>query len=242
MAASLASAFRPGWALTVLVAGALVVLVGLGTWQLQRLQWKLALIAEVEAGLAAEPVPLPAEPEPILALDHRPVTTAGLLRYDLAFARGSAQKGGVPGARLVVPLERPGGVPIIVDMGWIPEPVEAVLSALPAPAETTLDGTVYLDHLPGKPLFRPANDLEARRWYWYDSDALRAWTGLDDLVAATLVRRPGGVERTPPIADPPAMNLRNDHLGYALTWYGLAFGLLVIYLIMGRNRAKDLST
>ena len=54
MTASLASTFRPGWALTVLVAGALVVLIGLGTWQMQRLQWKLELIAEIEAGLVAE--------------------------------------------------------------------------------------------------------------------------------------------------------------------------------------------
>jgi surfeit locus 1 family protein len=242
MAASLASTFRPGWALTVLVGAALLVLIGLGSWQVQRLQWKLDLIAEIEAGLVAEPVPLPADPEAIIALDHRPVSTAGLLRYDLAFARGSAQKGGVPGARLVVPLERPGAAPIIVDMGWMPEPVETFLDALPDAGEAALDGTVYLDHLPAKPSFRPANEPEGRRWYWYDNDALRAWTGLVDLVPATLVRRPDGIERTPPIADPPALNVRNDHLGYALTWYGLALGLAVIYLMMGRARAKELST
>jgi surfeit locus 1 family protein len=242
MTTSPASAFRPGWALTLLVAAALVVLVGLGTWQVQRLQWKLGLIAEIEAGLAAEPVPLPAGTEAIIALDHRPVTTTGRLRYDLAFARGSVQKGGQPGARLVVPLERPGAVPIIVDMGWIPEPVGDAMAALPEPGETALVGTLYVDHLPAKPLFRPANEPDARRWYWYDTDALRAWTGLGDLAPATLVRRPDGDERTPPVADPPAMNLRNDHLGYALTWYGLALGLLVIYVIMGRARAKELSS
>ncbi len=242
MTASLASTFRPGWALTVLVAGALVVLIGLGTWQVQRLQWKLELIAEIEAGLVADPVPLPAEPEAIRALDHRPVTTAGRLRYDLAFARGSVQRGGVPGARLVVPLERPGAVPIIVDMGWMPEPVGTFLDALPDASEAVLDGTIYLDHLPAKPSFRPVNEPDGRRWYWYDNDALRAWTGLGDLAPATLVRRPDAIERTPPIADPPALNVRNDHLGYALTWYGLALGLLVIYLMMGRARAKELST
>ena len=241
MTASLASTFRPGWALTVLVAAALVVLTGLGTWQVQRLQWKLDLIADIEAGLAAEPVLLPAETEAILDLDHRPVSTAGLLRYDLAFARGSAQKGGQPGARLVVPLERGDAAPIIVDMGWIPEPVEVFLDDLPAAEEMPLRGTIYLDHLPAKPTFRPANEPEGRRWYWYDTNALRAWTGLADLVPATLFRRPDGMERTPPIADPPALNVRNDHLGYALTWYGLALGLFVIYLIMGRARAKELS-
>ena len=178
-----------------------------------------------------------------MALDHRPVTSAGLLRYDLAFARGSAQKGGVPGARLVVPLERPGAAPIIVDMGWMPEPVEMSWTALPDASEATLDGTVYLDHLPAKPSV-PAGQRASRRrrWYWYDNDALRAWTG-----SMTWWRRPWSAGRTASSGRRPSpthrrLNLRNDHLGYALTWYGLAFGLLVIYLIMGRNRAKELST
>ena len=232
MAASLAGRFRPGWPLTILVAGALAVLVTLGTWQVQRLAWKLDLIERIEAGLGAEPLNLPATEAAIQALDHRPVTTSGTLRFDLAIAKGSQQKGGIPGARLIVPLERDDGIPILVDLGWIPEPVADHLGQTPAAAET-VTGTLYLDHPEAKPPFRPANEPEFRRWFWSDTTALRDWTGMPDLAAATLVRSPDGIERTPPIADPPAMTLSNDHLGYALTWYGLALGLLVIYLIMG---------
>lgn len=239
MATATAPRFRPGWLLTGLVAAALVVLLGLGTWQIQRLQWKNDLIERVEAGLAAEPVPLPDDEAGIRALDHRPVTIDGLLRFDRAFARGSQQKGGIPGARLLVPLERDDGVPVLVDLGWIPEPVGDFLGGAPTPTAPGFTATVYLDHPAAKPAFRPANEPEARRWFWLDTAALRAWTGLPDLAAATLVRRPDGRERTPPIADPPAMTLANDHLGYALTWYGLALGLLVIYLLMGRARAKE---
>lgn len=240
MTGTLARRFRPGWPLTVLVGLALAVLLGLGTWQVQRLQWKLALIERVEAGLAAAPLPLPAAAEAILALDHRPVTASGRLRYDRAFARGSEQRGGVPGARLVVPLERAAGAPVLVDMGWIAEPVEAFIDGLPAPLETTLTATVYANHLAAKPAFRPANDPAGRRWFWYDTAALRDWTGLA-LAPATLLRRPENAEAVPPIADPPVLDLRNDHLGYALTWYGLALGLFVIYLLMGRARAKETS-
>jgi surfeit locus 1 family protein len=232
MTASLAQRFRPGWLLTILVACALAVLVTLGTWQVQRMAWKLDLIERIEAGLVAEPLMLPATEDGIQTLDHRPVTTAGTLRFDLAIAKGSQQKGGIPGARLIVPLERQDGIPILVDMGWIPEPVADHLGDAPVPVET-LTGTLYLDHPEAKPPFRPANEPVFRRWFWSDTAALRDWTGMPDLAAATLVRSPDGVERTPPIADPPAMTLSNDHLGYALTWYGLALGLLVIYLIMG---------
>ena len=232
MPATLAQRFRPGWLLTILVAVALAVLVTLGTWQVQRLAWKLELIERIEAGLAAEPLDLPETEAAIQTLDHRPVVTAGLLRFDLAIAKGSQQKGGIPGARLIVPLERPDGIPILVDMGWIPEPVADHLDETPAPIEA-LTGTLYLDHPDAKPPFRPANEPEFRRWFWSDTEALRLWTGMPDLAAATLIRSPDGIERNPPIADPPAMTLSNDHLGYALTWYGLALGLLVIYLIMG---------
>ena len=239
MAADLAPRFRPGWLLTILVMAALVVLVSLGTWQAQRMAWKADLIARIEAGLEAEPVALPVTEDGIKALDQRPVATKGILRLDRAFARGSQQKGGIPGARLVAPLEREGGVSVLVDMGWIPEPVDDFLGGEPTPIEEGFSATVNLDHFSAKPPFRPANEPEARRWFWLDTEALRQWTGLPDLAAATLVRRPQGVERNPPIADPPAVTVSNDHLGYALTWYGLALGLLVIYLMMGRARAKD---
>lgn len=239
MAVGITVRFRPGWPLSLLVVGALALLVSLGTWQVQRLQWKLDLIERTRAGLAAEPVELPASASAIAKLDQRPVTAEGMLRLDLAIARGSEQRGGIPGARLVVPLERDTGAPIMVDMGWAPEPVADFLGGQPSPTAAGFSGTIRLDHLATKPLFRPANDREARRWFWYDTEALRQWTGLGDLVPATLVRRPLGVERTPPIADPPALRLKNDHLGYALTWYGLAVGLLVIYLLLGRARAKE---
>ncbi len=238
MAASLARQFRPGWLLTILVAAALAVLVTLGTWQVQRLQWKLDLIERVEAGLAAEPLLLPGDMDAIRSLDRRPVTATGTLRFDLAFAKGSEQKGGIPGARLIVPLERDDGIPILVDLGWVPEPVSDHFGDSPEP-DAALTGTLHLDHPRAKPPFRPANEPEFRRWFWLDTAALREWTGLSDLAVATLVRSPDGVERTPPIADPPAMTLSNDHLGYALTWYGLALGLFVIYLLMGRARAKE---
>jgi surfeit locus 1 family protein len=239
MAADVAPRFRPGWLLTILVTAALVVLVSLGTWQAQRMAWKADLIARIEAGLEAEPTALPATEDAILALDQRPVSAEGILRLDRAFARGSQQKDGIPGARLLAPLEREDGVAILVDLGWIPEPVDAFLGGEATPVEEGFSAIVHLDHLRAKPAFRPANEPDARRWFWLDTEALRQWTGLSDLAAATLVRRPMGVEREPPIADPPAVSLSNDHFGYALTWYGLALGLLVIYLLMGRARAKD---
>ncbi|RME61655.1 MAG: SURF1 family protein, partial [Alphaproteobacteria bacterium] len=73
------------WRAGLAAALAFAVLVGLGTWQLQRLAWKRALIARIEAGLAAPPVPLPAQLDDPAAWEYRRVALAG--RFDHAAER-----------------------------------------------------------------------------------------------------------------------------------------------------------
>ncbi|MEZ5905294.1 MAG: SURF1 family cytochrome oxidase biogenesis protein [Geminicoccaceae bacterium] len=231
--------FRAGWPLTLTTVVAFAVLMVLGTWQVQRLAWKLDLISRTEAGLAAAPVPLPVDPAAMLALDLRPVTATGTLLRDRAFAYGASQRGGQPGARLMVPLQRGEGGPVLVDMGWIPEPVEATLAAPDEPGPVAIEGILRADHLAARPTFRPENRPDERRWYWLDTAALETTLDLPGLAPVTLVRSPSGAETTPPIADRPTLNLTNNHLGYAITWYGLGAGLVAVYIAFGLARGKE---
>lgn len=246
--------FRPGWPLTVTTVAAFAILMALGTWQVQRLAWKLDLIERIEAGLAAAPVPLPAEAAAMVGLDRRPVTASGTLLLDRAFAYGSEQRGGVLGARLMVPLGRGQGAPVIVDMGWIPEPIEQALAVLPAsgpvsepatgpepglaPGPAAIAGILRVDHQARRPAFRPENQPDERRWYWLDTAALDTTLDLPGLAPVTLVRTPSEPETTPPIADRPAVTLANNHLGYAITWYGLGAGLAAVYIAFGLARGR----
>lgn len=231
--------FRPGWPLTLTTLAAFAVLMLLGTWQVQRLAWKLDLISRTEAGLAAAPVPLPADPAAMLALDLRPVTATGTLLHERAFAYGTSQRGGQPGARLMVPLQRREGAPLLVDMGWIPEPIEAALDAPGQPDEVEITGILRADHQAARPNFRPENRPAERRWYWLDTAALASTLDLPELAPLTLVRSPSGAETTPPIADRPVLGLTNNHLGYAITWYGLGLALVAVYLAFGLARGKE---
>lgn len=230
--------FRPGWPLTLAVLVALSLLMALGTWQVQRLHWKLDLIARTEAGLGAAPVPLPVDPAAMAALDLRPVTATGTLLADRAFAFRTEQQGGVPGARLMLPLVREAGAPLLVDMGWIPEPIERTLEAPPKSGTTTLTGILHVGQPATKPMFRPENRPVERRWYWLDRDALAATLDLPDLAPVTLVRTPDAPETTPPIAVQPVLALSNNHFGYAITWYGLGAALVAVYIAFGLARGR----
>ncbi len=210
----------------------------LGTWQVQRLHWKLDLIARTEAGLKAAPVRLPADPAAMAGLDLRPVTATGTLLMDRAFAFRTEQHGGVPGARLVVPLARAEGAPLLVDMGWIPEPIERTLEAPPEGGTTTLTGILHVGQPATKPMFRPENRPDERRWYWLDRHALAATLDLPDLAPVTLTRIPAAPETMPPIAEKPVLALTNNHLGYAITWYGLGAALVAIYIAFGLARVR----
>src|ERR1700761_5540671 len=98
----------------------LVLLLGLGTWQLQRLAWKTDILARLDAAQQQAPIPLGDKPSPFAR-----VAATGKLRPDLAARYGADTRGlpsgTIPGAYLIVPLERPGAAPVLVDLGWVPE-------------------------------------------------------------------------------------------------------------------------
>ncbi len=210
----------------------LLVLLGLGTWQVRRLHWKQRILAQIAAAEQAPAIPLPAHPGPF-----QKVAVRGTLRPDLTALYGAevrdAPAGPVLGGQLIVPLLRAGEPPVMVDLGWVPADHGAL--ALPA-GETTVDGYVRPPDHPG--MFSATDDPAKRLFYTLDPQAIGAALGLKQVAPFTLV----ALGRTPPRGWPdPAHSLPrppNNHLQYALTWYGLAVALLVIfvsYLRKGRQ-------
>lgn len=216
-------------------AAMLALAVSLGVWQVQRLAWKTALLAEIDRGEAAPATPLP----PDLRPTPRPFTkvlVSGTLRQDLAALYGievrATMTGQVIGAFLLNPLERPGADPIIVNRGWVP--TDAPRDA--APVQATVEGYV---RAPERPiLLGAADDPAARRFYALDPAAVGASLGLPRVAPFTLV----ALGRVPPGTFPdPAQALPrppNNHLVYALTWFGLAATLLVMFGIFVHRTVK----
>jgi surfeit locus 1 family protein len=229
--------FRPGLALATLAG--LALLVGLGTWQLHRLAWKEDLIARAEAQMARPPVPLP-EASGLAGMDFRKVAVRGSYLHDKAVAFGLTAADGRPGAHLVTPFRLEDGRVILVDRGWLPEDLlpPRVPRGLEPGGTVPLAGVVRYRADPVRNLLTPADRPGERRWFSWDIPALSAFSGAPLLPLVLVLARsegPAGLPRTEPVR----VDFRNEHLGYALTWYGLAAALLAVYLVFSFSRHDE---
>ena len=213
----------------------LAVLIGLGTWQVQRLHWKEALIETIEARRNAAPVSL-AEVEDRYRsagdVDYTPVTVAGVFHHDgerhfLATWKGQA------GFFVYTPLELADGRFVLVNRGFVPYDLK---DASKRPQGQT-EGEVTVTGLARNPLSEkpsslvPDNDPAKNVFYWKDRDAMAASAGLP--AGAEIVALFIDADATPNSGGWPAggvtlIELPNKHLEYAITWYGLAVALAAI--------------
>lgn len=224
----------------------LVVLVGLGTWQVKRLVWKEALIDRVEANLSASPLPGQQIVSMIQGkqdIEYRPVSVVGTFRHDLEQHYFATFKG-KPGYFVYTPLLQDDGNYVFVNRGYVP------LSSKQAESRSDglIEGRISIDGLarsaPGqKPNgFVPDNDLEKNIYYWKSLDQMtqQAFGNSTVLVEPYFVDAgaspiAGGL----PVGGVTRIEFPNSHLQYAITWYGLALTLLIVggYFLFGRIRA-----
>jgi surfeit locus 1 family protein len=208
----------------------LAVLLGLGTWQVERLHWKQGILAQIARAEAAQAVPLPAEPDPFIK-----VRVTGKLREDLAASYGAEVRetpaGPQLGTQLLVPLEAADGDTILVDRGWVPD-LRSRAMALPNGA-VTVEGYVRPGDRAG--WFSATDNPVTRQFYTLDPAAIGAALELHRVAPFILVAiGPAPAERYPD----PARHLPrppNNHLSYAITWYGLAIALVVIFVLWARK-------
>jgi surfeit locus 1 family protein len=207
-----------------------LIMVGLGTWQVERLAWKRGILDAIARAESEPPTPLPASPSPFAKVEVQ-----GTFRQDLAATYGAevrdTPEGSVLGGQLIMPLERQGEKPLLVDRGWIPLTRK---QEVPTPQGTvTISGYVRPADHPG--LFSAADDPPTRQFYTLNPEAIGSALGLPGVAPFTLVALgPKPAEFYPD----PARHLPrppNNHLQYALTWYSLAVTLLVIFVLYARK-------
>ena len=208
---------RPG--LVVAIVAAVLLLVGLGLWQVERLAWKRALIAQTEARLATAPVPAPgpAEWRNVGKADaYRRLRVTG--RYQAgADTLTQAVTAYGPGYWVMTPFRSDAGYTLLVNRGFV------ATGAKPTPPPATATTVIGLLRLsePGGGFLRsniPASD----RWYSRDVAAIAAKRGLGEVAPYFI-----DADRTAPPGRWPQGGLTvvrfpNNHLSYALTWFGLA--------------------
>lgn len=216
----------------LLILPVLAVLVALGTWQVQRMGWKTQLLAEIDYAEANPAIPIPATPQP-----WTKVAVTGRLDHARESLLGLEVRGPVLGSHLLVPLLREDAPPILVVRGWVP--LESRLPVARPEGLVTLEGYVRPGETLG--LFAAADDTAGRRFYSFVPDAIGAALGLGQVAPFGLVvlgpanSVPGGLPD--PVRTLPRPT--NSHLGYVITWYGLALSLLGVFAAWARRRLKD---
>lgn len=207
----------------------LAVLLGLGTWQVQRLGAKNALLAEIAAGEAAPARPLGATPPAAWTK----VAVTGRFDHEREVLLGLEVRGPVLGARLVTPLIRDGAPPVLVDRGWVPADKSGVIVRPAGPV--TLEAYARPGEMAG--MFSATDDPAGRRFYTFDPPLIARSLGLPAPEPFGLVALGAG----PGLPDPARTLPRptNSHLGYAVTWYGLALSLLGVFAAWLRRRLKE---
>lgn len=198
------------------------VLIGLGLWQLDRMEQKHALLSRIEARIGVEPVDLPASPDPVTD-QYLPVRATGSLGGEELDVLTSMQGAG-PGYRVISALTT-GNRRVLVDLGFVPE------AAKDAPR--MVEGVTVIGNLmwpQEADSWTPAPDASRGIWFARDVDAMAEALGTEPVMI--VARDLGGAEIGTTLIPVDTAGVPNDHYGYALTWFGLAFVWSVMSLLL----------
>jgi surfeit locus 1 family protein len=198
-----------------------LVLVALGAWQIDRLAWKERILASIAAAERAAPVPLPASPSPFEKVF---VTGAVVPGSAALFAQDVREVGAatVEGGDLVAILRPAQGQPLLVDLGWMPD---GALAKADLPSSLTVTGFAQAPQRANS--FTPKDDVAGRRLYLLDPRRVGAELGQPGLAPFVLMAMGAPPARGWPQPLTSLPRPPNDHLQYALTWFGLAGVLLI---------------
>ncbi len=222
----------------VVVALAVAALCGLGAWQVKRLQWKTQLLARIQALQYAPPEPLN------VALNHLQsgrdedfirVTTTCEPAPPAAAARVYAVTDAGPGWRPIVLCRLVGGPysAVLLDLGFESDTARASDVALAAPPRLTGVLRAAPTHRP----FMATPDGGPGEFGWRNVRAISAYLGAPGAAPVMLMlEQPGAAPGIKP--QPAPLDIPNNHLGYAITWFGLAAALVGVYIAALIKRRK----
>jgi surfeit locus 1 family protein len=230
------------WPALVALAG-IAVLVSLGIWQLHRLAWKEALIARIEMRAKAPPGLLPPDSE-WAALkpedyEYRHVMLRG--RFDrreaLVFRGSGPEAGEGPGYLVLAPLILPDGSAVIVNRGFVPGAARDPTAHTPPQSEVTVTGLMREPE--PRNLFTPADQPEKNQWFTRDPGAIAAHFGVSRVAPFSVDADFSGDPKALPRGGTTVIAFPNNHLAYALTWFGLAAALTGVFGAWAWSRLKQ---
>jgi surfeit locus 1 family protein len=231
--------FRPLPGLTIATLIGVAILLGLGKWQLDRLHWKLGLIAAANSRAHEPPVPVETlvgrKPKDI---EYTHAGAAGTFVPGDEIYLFSQISGGAVGYDVLQPLRLADGRALIVDRGFVP----STMDGKPAPFTAAPSGAVEITGLvrgtqkPG--LFTPRAELAKKIFFVHDVPAIASAMGLSGELPFVLAADRTGPRGVYPEGGHTRLTFRNEHLQYAVTWFSLAAVLLIMFFFYHGKRGR----
>jgi len=214
-----------------------LVALALGTWQLKRLRWKEELIEERTKRLQENPKEISSKElslEELNDLAFRRVSCTGRFRHSGEILVGPRSHKDESGFYVVTPFETTDGVSILVNRGWIPTKLKdpSTREADQIKDIITIHGVIRAHKMKGT--FTPPNNVEKEQWFWMDIQTMANSRGTTALMLDQLDPT---IKGHFPISGMLEVDLPNNHLNYAITWYSLGVALsYMCWLFLRKKR------
>lgn len=207
------------------LAGA-AVLIGLGTWQVQRLAWKEGVLDQIESRISADPVALPKAPDPERDRYLSVVVEGTILPGELKVLVSRRNIGA--GYRIIAPFVTEDGRRILIDRGFVLDDAKDTVRSL-GPVEVS-GNLLWPDEVDG---FTPDPDTATDTWFARDLPAMANALDTEPVLVVASTPTDTGIEPMP--VD--TQGIPNDHLQYAITWFSLAAVWLAMTLLFLRRQS-----
>ena len=223
---------RPALWPTLISLPILVLSLGLGLWQMERREWKRDILDRITTNQAAPPMTLDQllSGNP-LRHEYGRVKVSGTFEHGHEFFLAARSLKNKVGLQVIVPFKSDDGRVVLFDRGWVPDRNAATQAAAQPAGKIELTGLVRRSQISAR--FAPENVPDKNVWFQADVPLMRKMAGaapdpkLDTFfLEADATPNPGGV----PVGGQTRLEIPNDHLQYAITWFLLALALIGVYL------------
>jgi surfeit locus 1 family protein len=219
---------------TLITLVMLTGLISLGCWQITRLHWKENLLITIHARMDEDPVDVSAVKRD--EADYRPAYAIGAFNYEHEIYIHAVSRVGEGGYHVLTTLKIDDDHYLLVDRGFVPYSVNRLPPFYRPNGQVTIRGTLRVPqhHWP-----QLNNNPKDNDWYWPDLKALAHAMGVPEFMPFVLEVDGTMNSLGFPLGGQTRLDIPNNHFVYALTWFGLALALLVIYGASGYSKEDE---
>jgi len=221
---------------SLITVPAIIIMLVLGTWQLERLEWKQDFIDTLNARTNVQPISLPTELLTQSGDEFTPVYLEGMFDHSREVLLQNRTYEKSAGMHVLTPFVRGDGKGVVlVNRGWVPfeKPGQEYRKDSLVEGNKRIEGVIRFPI--GQTSFVPDNNAEKDQWYFIDLGGMGDVMGYS-LAPYYVMESKTGSDDVLPIGGQWKLTIPNNHLEYALTWYSLALILLVIFIVYHRKK------